>query len=166
MNEYIKSFARLLRLNIDDIDQTFVSLNRELERVKNYMAIEKMRFGEKIRFELEVDKQLDGDRIQVPGMILQPFVENSIKHGFQQIEEGLVRIHISKKDADLQFVIQDNGKGIHDEEMPISGKGNKLVNDRLQVIFNLPDRQFVNVLDEDENLDGYKIKITIPLTSK
>ncbi|MBT7039308.1 MAG: histidine kinase [Bacteroidetes bacterium] len=166
VNEYIKSFARLLRLNIDDIDQTFVSLNRELERVKNYMAIEKMRFGDKIRFELEVDEQLDGDRIQVPGMILQPFVENSIKHGFQQIEEGLVRIHISKLDEDIQFVIQDNGKGIHDEKMPISGKGNKLVNDRLQVIFNLPDRQFVNVLDEDENLDGYKIKITIPLTSK
>ncbi len=113
-NRYLTSFAKLIRKNLDSSVSTtgLVTLADELERLKLYVSLEHMRFQEKFEFSIDVDDEVDVESIQIPPMILQPFVENSIWHGLLPKENGgklWVKIYQSKKG--VVFEIEDNGIG-------------------------------------------------------
>ena len=162
-NQYISYFARLLRINIDDIDRPFVSLEREIERVNQYLGIEKIRYGEKLSYSIKIDPEIDASSQMIPGMIIQPFVENSIKHGFRTQEIGDIQIKISLEANWIKITIIDNGEGEITRKNQPTGKGNKLVSNRLRVIYNMPEQEFVKVISKNnEEGSGYKVEISIP----
>lgn len=124
---------RLLRKN-----DNFVPLREELEFIENYLAIEMVRFGpEKLQFHKEIDERtLD---TMVPSMILQPIVENSIRHGLgPRLEGGEIRLRTDRLNGRLVIEIEDNGVGIDVERIPEiyqSGIGISNVNERLKVLY-------------------------------
>lgn len=124
---------RLLRKN-----DNFVPLREELEFIENYLAIEMVRFGpEKLQFHKEIDERtLD---TMVPSMILQPIVENSIRHGLgPRLEGGEIRLRTERLEGRLVIEIEDNGVGIDVERIPEiyqSGIGISNVNERLKVLY-------------------------------
>lgn len=110
-NRYISKFSRLVRLILDHSRQKKITLKDELEVAGLYMQLEQIRFERCFEYTIDV-ADLDPASVEVPPLIIQPFVENSILHGLLPLkEEGLLSIRIRKEGAMLHIVIADNGVG-------------------------------------------------------
>ncbi len=111
-NRFLSKFASLMRLTLDHSKQGLIKLGSDLQSIEVYMDLEQMRFEGKFTYSIEVDEQIDEDLVLVPPMLMQPFVENSIIHGFSKIDyQGLINIRITPENDTLQIVITDNGVG-------------------------------------------------------
>ncbi|KGM97672.1 membrane protein [Clostridium novyi A str. 4552] len=139
--ELIINLSVFLRYNLE-IGDELVDVYGELEQVKAYVSIEKARFGEKLQVIYNIQDNID---IKMPNLIIQPIVENSIKHGILKSgRKGLVKIDIKYINDDaFQVIVEDNGVGIEKEiiEKVYNGtmKENKIgisnVNNRLQLLY-------------------------------
>ena len=117
--------------------ENFSSMREELSFIEDYLSIELVRFGEKLRFHKEVDAAtLD---VLVPSMVLQPVVENSIKHGLgPKVEGGAIRITSRMAGSRLLITVEDDGVGIAPEKLANlfeQGIGVSNVNERLKVLY-------------------------------
>lgn len=127
-----KILRRLLRTQ-----DNLVTLREELSFIDDYLAIEMVRFGDKLRFVKEVEPEcLD---LLVPSMLLQPIIENSIRHGLaSKIDGGTIRVRAARAGARVQIVIEDDGVGIPEGKLARlleSGIGVNNVNERLKVLY-------------------------------
>ncbi|MEX1001713.1 MAG: two-component regulator propeller domain-containing protein [Crocinitomicaceae bacterium] len=148
-NKYLSSFAKLIRKNLDSSTSNnfIVSLQEEIERIQLYLSLEKMRFQEKFDYEINVAADLDTEEIEIPSMILQPFVENSIIHGVLPLEDRMGKIHINifKELGDVVFEVSDDGVGIDStlqrKKDPMTGdhdsKGMEITNRRIELLRKL-----------------------------
>jgi two-component system LytT family sensor kinase len=124
---------RLLRKH-----ETFVPLREELSFIDDYLDIEVARFG---RDNLDIVKEIGAETLEIfiPSMLLQPVVENSLKHGLgPKLEGGKIHLRTSNRDGRLHIEIQDNGVGISEEKMPhvyVEGIGLSNVRERLHVLY-------------------------------
>lgn len=111
-------FSNYLRLSFDlDPHHSMVSLRRELSLVRSYIALEKARFGE--RLQVEIDVSDDVMEVPVPALIIQPIVENAIRHGLmQRITGGTVLIKVDSNEDRLHILVQDDGVGISADQLP------------------------------------------------
>jgi two-component system LytT family sensor kinase len=128
VNHYLGKFARLTRNVLDQPD--LISLAEEKLLLEDYLQMEQLRFGFKYRF--HVSQDLNMDNIEIPSMLLQPFVENAIKHGDKgdQLE---IEVFFIKKDDDLILKIMDNGVGF-DPEKSYEGLGLQLSRNRISLL--------------------------------
>jgi two-component system LytT family sensor kinase len=132
----IVKLSGLLRRLLRSQEQ-FVSLREELEAIDEYLDIEHMRFGPRLRIEKQIDPgSLD---ILVPSMLLQPIVENSIKHGLEpKMGDGRITIRCSRREGHLIIDVIDTGVGIAPNDASRArgtGIGLRNVNERLRVIY-------------------------------
>lgn len=175
-NKFLSSFARLIRKNLESTQSDFISLAEEVERLGLYLSLEKMRFHEKFEYQVSVDPEVDQHNTLLPPMILQPFVENSIKHGIMPLEgEGKVEVRISKRDeAHLQILISDNGIGVEasrkqKENRPNDhvSKGMQITQDRLKLFADMTHKQhsldIEPILDEKGAIKGTQVRMVLPL---
>jgi two-component system LytT family sensor kinase len=139
--ELIVNLSTYLRYNIEETS-TFVDISKELEQVKAYVEIEKARFGDKLNIIYDIDNTL---QIKIPSLIIQPLVENSIKHGILKGSgSGTVKIIVQKhKQNEAKIIIEDDGTGIPQTIIDSLRNGNikenkigmSNVNNRLQYIY-------------------------------
>lgn len=109
----VNKTSMLLRYALDKANKTS-DLYSEIESIENYIYIQEKRFHQRIRFILNVEENLPN--IQVPGMLIQPLVENSVKHGLKDvIKDGEVLINIQHIDNSIFISVSDNGKGLETE---------------------------------------------------
>jgi two-component system LytT family sensor kinase len=147
---------RLLRKH-----ETFVPLQDELAFVDDYLDIEVARFG---RDNLQIIKEVDSQSLEafVPSMLLQPIVENSIKHGLAaRLDGGHIIIRTSSHQGRLVIEVEDNGVGIPQERMPHiyeGGIGISNVNERLRVLYGDDFRMDV----VSQKGQGTRIRIEVP----
>ncbi|MCB9257680.1 MAG: histidine kinase [Chitinophagales bacterium] len=111
-SKYLNKFSKLTRLILEMSEREKISLQEEIEALTLYLELEKMRFGEDFNFNIIVDEQLDIDFSHIPSMLIQPYVENAIKHGLlhSKIEKNL-RIEFLQEASFLKVIIVDNGIG-------------------------------------------------------
>src|SRR5712671_2618456 len=147
---------RLLRKH-----ETFVPLKEELQFIDDYLDIEVARFG---KDNLEIIKEIDDETLEafVPSMLLQPMVENCLKHGLApKIEGGRIRLHADQRDGRLHLEIEDNGVGISEERMThvyVEGIGLSNVRERLRVLYGADFRLEI----ESRPGEGTIIRIEVP----
>ena len=146
-----KVLRRLLRKH-----ENFSTLREELSFIEDYLSIEVTRFGEKLRFEKDVaEETLD---ILVPSMLLQPLVENSIKHGLSsKVEGGTIRIHIRRSGGKLHILVADDGVGIPESKLATlldHGIGVSNVNERLKVLFGNDYRMWIDSIPGEGTRTG------------
>ncbi len=111
-DKYISVFAKLIRQTLDNASHKLITIHDELSYIKSYLLIEQMRSNNAFTFSIQIDEHIDIDETFMPSMLLQPFVENSIKHGFLHVTDNSGAVDISiKQDTDLICVIKDNGIG-------------------------------------------------------
>ena len=112
---YISRFSKLIRQNFNFTQKEFVTLEEDLDALKNYMATQQMRFENKFDYEFNIDENLNPNFINIPPMLLQPFAENAIEHGFKDIShKGKIEIIVVQQNKEqLRFKIIDNGKGFY-----------------------------------------------------
>ncbi len=114
MNSTINTFATLLRSILNSSRQEEISLQEEIKTLENYLTLEQQMAVNAFEFKVHTDtKDIDLEEILIPPMLIQPFVENSVKHGFQQLaEKGKISIHFTIHKEFLHCEIRDNGVGI------------------------------------------------------
>lgn len=109
---FISKFAKLIRQNFEFISKENIFLSEEIDSLKNYIETQKMRYLDKFDYEFIIDNNLDLSTIKMPPLLLQPFLENAIEHGFKNIKhKGKLKIYITKEGQFISFKIEDNGKG-------------------------------------------------------
>ncbi len=138
----------------------FSPLRDELRFIDDYLAIEMVRFGDKLRFEKDISPEtLD---MAVPSMLLQPLVENSIRHGLSgKVDGGTIRIRSQTDGGRIRLAVEDNGVGIPEARLATlldQGIGVSNVNERLKVLFGGDYRMYVDSRPEG----GTRIEIEIP----
>lgn len=108
---YLSRFSQLMRLILENSRQQEVPLEKDLSALELYMQLEQLRFQQKFTYAIEIDAMLNAETTLIPPMLLQPFVENSILHGFKDKQNGFIQITINKTENNLHCIVQDNGIG-------------------------------------------------------
>lgn len=111
-NKYISDFARLIRLTLDISSQTKISLADEINYISTYPELEKAKFEGKFNYTVNV-AGLDQHSLYIPAMLLQPYIENSIRHGiyYRTNNRGMIRVDFQIHNEHLVCTIEDNGVG-------------------------------------------------------
>ncbi len=123
----IKILGKMLRFVLDKGNSDEVSLASSLDHVENYLSIQKMRFGDKVGYEIHIDDDIDPESVTTMPLIIQPLVENAIQHGLREKEgNGIIRVDITKVMLDspeedsksaLKITVTDNGEGMSAERL-------------------------------------------------
>ena len=151
--------ARIMRRRLRSQDH-FTSLGEELDFIDDYLAIETVRFGDKLRVVKEIDPTASS--IPVPSMLLQPLVGNSIRHGLSsKVEGGTITLRARRAGGRLVIEVEDDGVGIPKEELAgVLGKGIGVTNvkERLEVLYNQDYRMEI----DSQPGHGTRIEIEVP----
>jgi two-component system LytT family sensor kinase len=151
----LSSILRRLLRNTENM----ATLREELSFIDNYMAIELVRFGDKLRFVTEIEPATL-DRM-VPSMLLQPIIENSIRHGLSsKVDGGMIRVRSRLSDNRLHILVEDDGVGIPEAKLATlfeQGIGVSNVNERLKVLFGQEYRMWIDSKPGEGTRTGLEI---------
>jgi sensor histidine kinase YesM len=130
-----------------------------LDVLKNYLELEKLRLGDKLNWIIDIDSSIEPSSIDIPNMILQPFVENAIWHGIARLTtSGEVKILISRgENGTLLFKIIDNGPGLYYEtsqKKSHQSKGVQIIRERLLLLGKSKENNPVEILNRSDNKQG------------
>lgn len=169
----IDAFIKLLRSTISKSDE-YISVEEEIENLKNYMYINEIRYGEKIKTEFFISIN-EPDQLMIPKMILQPFIENAFFHGFPEGQNGEIFVCVREKAEKLIVEIIDNGVGMDERQVNelengkssrksehFTGIGINNIRDRLKLIYeNQYELKIKSLLGE-----GTTVTVVLPIQHK
>jgi len=155
--EALTHLNALLKTTLSQETPEKIPLARELEFIENYLAIEQIRFADRLKVEMKVTSgALDG---LVPCFLLQPVIENAIRHGIAHLEEeGTIQTSIHRDGDTLRFTVRDNGPGLNGHSIPGHGIGLRNTEQRL-LHFYQNDYRFAA---REPESGGFEVSITIP----
>jgi ligand-binding sensor domain-containing protein len=112
-NKFITDFSRLIRLTLEITSKSRISIDEEVSYISNYLELEKARFGNTFQYDIAIDPGINRGGCYIPPMLLQPYVENSIRHGLRYREDnkGMILIRFMEIASHLICTIEDNGVG-------------------------------------------------------
>lgn len=114
----IKILGKTLHYVMENTGTAYTTLDKELEHVKNYLSIQKLRFGERVNYALELSPEMDPREYAMLPLLLQPVVENAVVHGLESIDGmGHIRVVVDREEDILRIKVCDSGKGIEPEEL-------------------------------------------------
>lgn len=166
VNKYLTRFSRLIRSSLHNNRDAMVPLDREIEYIRNYLLLEKLRFGERLRFQVQVDPSIDTAQVLVPGMLVQPLVENAIKHGIVASgSDGCIDVVFRLHDDRLLISVSDDGPGLGTMKPPKSHQsmGLDLIRNRLKLLSEMEGRQYAFRLEKKEKGQGAVATLELPL---
>lgn len=111
---YLAKFGKLIRMVLQQSREKMITLDQELETLALYVELEQLRFRNRFEYRVEIGPDIDTYDIEIPVMLIQPYIENAIWHGFMQLEEGhtgVLKLEIFRRDNFLHITIEDNGVG-------------------------------------------------------
>ncbi|GAA3972953.1 tetratricopeptide repeat protein [Mucilaginibacter dorajii] len=163
---FLAKFARLMRGTLENSEEREISLAEELQMTELYMQLEAIRLNQRFTYEFKVSADIDPNTTLVPPLILQPFVENSIWHGFAgKDEKGHILIEITRQEQLLLCFVTDDGIGRH-EKTKAEGKksfGVKITADRLALLNRSKDNLAgVRIIDLEK---GTRVELKLPYES-
>ncbi len=161
-NEYLIDFSRLLRKVLATSEKKLVSLSDEIEQLQLYLKLEQLRFP--FSYSLAVGKNIEPDAIEIPGMLIQPFVENAVKHGIAPRGTGEIIIRLSLQDQLLVIDIIDDGPGMETETE--DGFGIRAISNEFEILKDLYNTEIGITIEnrqEKESVSGCHVRLSIPL---
>lgn len=168
---YLSSFSKLTRSILNNSRNELITLEEEIQTIENYLKIQQLRYEKKFNYSLKVDPIIETDLYLIPPMLTQPFIENSIVHGFKNISyPGMIEINfIEKKDAIL-ISITDNGTGLKKKSnSEHKSHATTITQERLKII-NRKKKEEITFkifdLKETDKKSGIKIVFSVPIIIK
>ena len=134
-NHYLVKFARLTRKVLDSAEQELISAEEEIQSLDDYLQMEQLRF--RFRYSIKVDSAINQANTEIPAMLLQPFVENAVKHAVSGLhEEGMITVGVQRCGKDLILSVKDNGPGFAncDDEPGRNSMGIRLSRERIALL--------------------------------
>jgi signal transduction histidine kinase len=172
-NRYLTRFSTLMRRVMENSKEDFVLFSKETELLQNYLELEKSRFPDKFDFKIQIDDSLFADeQLYIPGMLIQPHLENAIWHGLRYMEDkGFLQLSFTKSGSGIEIIIEDNGIGIAESkksktenQKKHSGRGITNTLERIKILNELYDQHITcHVEDKPAPGRGVRVILTVPL---
>lgn len=174
-SSYLVKFSRLIRMYLDYSQQNEITLEEELNALKLYLELEKVRFEDELEYNITIDKRLNTKQIKVPSLFIQPYVENALKHGLlHKLNDRQLKVEVKTiQQHKLQITVEDNGIGRKQSEKlkrsnreykPFATKANE---ERVHLLKNKLKRDIAieieDLYDENQIALGTKVVITMPI---
>jgi len=169
-NRYLTDFSKLMRSVLENSEEDFIPLTKEIELLQLYTKLEHFRFQDKFDYSIAIDDNIVVDQFVVPPMLLQPYVENAVWHGLRYKEEkGLLQINLkAHSDNELQIIIEDNGVGRakskalkteHQKKQNSKGMGN--IKKRIAILNEMYADKVDVYIEDIANDGGTKVVLTL-----
>lgn len=165
--KYLDRFAAVLRSAMEQSSLQQISLNEEIHFLENYLSLEKLRFPDTLNYSIDVDPAIQPSQILIPSMLLQPYVENAVRHGIAPIKnrQGQVLVRFYVKDNVLMAEVQDNGNGIEKQNKLTRGTGIGMANtERRSDLFRISTK-LTDLGSLGTGLQGTLVQLAIPLVT-
>jgi len=158
--------------------EDFVPLDKEILTLEYYLSLQKLRFDKTFDYQINVDETIETSNILVPPMLAQPFIENSIEHGFRGKEDkGVILISYKLIDNKIAFEIEDNGSGRQksmefnmENKQDHTSLSTKITTDRLTLLDKTfrqkVELQIIDLKDDNYKPSGTKVIFHIPIMEK
>lgn len=173
---YLAKFSRLMRQILDNSRNATITLEEEVNTLENYLLIEKFCNGDRFDYKIVVDEKIEKDYVKIPPMLLQPFIENAIKHGLKYIDgrRGMIEVSFAEKNNLLECSVTDNGIGrkradeLNATSKETYHKSTALIvtQERLDLLKedkNIQSLEIIDLYDEKNNATGTKVIVRIPI---
>lgn len=170
-NRYLTDFSTLMRSVLNNSEEDFIPLSKEIELLKLYVQLEHSRFTDKFDYTLHIDENLNEEQFQIPPMLIQPYVENAVWHGLRYKEtKGILKIEFIQKDADTILIsISDDGIGRQkskelktQNQKKQESKGMNNVKKRIEILNEMyADKVKVNISDLHPDGSGTKVVVEL-----
>lgn len=170
-NQYLTKFSKLMRGVMENSTDDFIPFQQELDLLQNYLALEKTRFADKFDYEIEVDESLNTQSLKVPGMLVQPFLENAVWHGLRyRTTKGFLQLKFEKSYENLKITIDDNGIGIEESKKQKTehqktrkGRGMKNTLERIALLNDLYKQNIECKITDKPDSQGVFVEINYKL---
>jgi hypothetical protein len=160
--EVVLQLSALYRCVLRSSGAAIHDLTDEMALCESYLQLEKTRFGERLQAEVGVDAAIDGRSIPVPILVLQPFVENAVRHGISsRARGGRVSVNACLRGSRVELCVEDDGVGLGQSPVPGSGRAMANCRDRLSLAYG--DRASLDVSDRADG--GTRVVLSIPVAS-
>ena len=170
-NRYLSEFSVLMRAVLENSDEDFIPLTKEMELLELYVKLEHNRFKEKFDYQISVDEKIDLEAFLIPPMLLQPYIENAIWHGLRYKEEkGNLEISILQKDEEtISITIKDDGIGRAKSQalktknqLKQKSKGMSNIKNRIAILNDMyKERISVHISNVSEDGEGTKVELLL-----
>jgi len=170
-NRYLSEFSKLMRAVLENSEEDFIPLSKELELLQLYVKLEHSRFPDKFDYEVSIDQHIDIASYQIPPMLLQPYIENAIWHGLRYKKtKGFLKIEMIQKDKEsIEILVVDDGIGrkksaslkTQNQKMQKSkGMGN--IKRRVAILNDMyKDKVAIKIVDLNDDGSGTKVVCTL-----
>ena len=169
--DYLSRFSRLMRLFLESSRNKYIALSEEKTLLEYYIQLEQLRFKDKFTYQIILEEGVSLD-IEIPSLLLQPFVENAINHGlvYKNTNDGYLNINFKKENDKIICVVEDNGIGRHEAATiknkslkPYKSRGTEITEERLRSLEVIENTKIeIEILDKtDENSVPQGTKVTI-----
>ncbi|GAB2837860.1 histidine kinase [Ferruginibacter profundus] len=175
-NQYLTGFAALIRQTLDISSQKSITVSEEASYLKKYLNMERMRFGDTFNYSITINNNVKADYIHMPALLLQPYVENSLRHGIRYKTDGAGKVIIDfcVKENRLHCTIKDNGIGRDKaaafkskQHIEYQSKGMSLTSKRIELLNSVNENKIVatvtDLLNDDNTAAGTVVEINIPI---
>ncbi len=166
--QYLSKFSRLMRLTLENAQENLIPIEKEIELVENYLALEQLR-TKNFNYTIDVDESIKDKKI--PPLMIQPFVENSIVHAFRDMDrQGEIEVSLKQINDTITIKISDDGKGIDTSVTKINPEKSslalKITRERLNAMFKHKEEIIFDTLRLDnKDYPGTLVKFRIPVIS-
>jgi tetratricopeptide (TPR) repeat protein len=166
----LSKFSNIMRETLESTYKDYISLEQEIDFLTEYLEIQKMRFPKKYEYKISLSTDIEADELVIPSMILQPFVENSIEHGFNGINYlGKLSINFSRNEQNLLVILKDNGKGLFPKkevDLHHISRASQIIKDRIFLLnIKLKTNASFEIVN-NTNETGVIVTIKLPLLDK
>ncbi len=164
--QYLSKFSRLMRLTLENAQENLIPIEKEIELVENYLALEQLR-TKNFNYTIDVDESIKDKKI--PPLMIQPFVENSIVHAFRDMDrQGEIEVSLKQINDTITIKISDDGKGIDTSVTKINPEKSslalKITRERLNAMFKHKEEIIFDALRiENKEYPGTLVKFRIPV---
>jgi len=156
-NTYLSEFSSLLRDTLKNNDAELVPLATELKMIESHIKLEQLRFN--FHFSIDIDERINKNAVEIPTLLLQPLIENAVKHGISSIEnDGTINITIAARNRNMEIFVHDNGGGFNSFSNN-KGYGLKLTTDRIQLLNQSLKGQLIKMQIESNKDSGTTVHL-------
>lgn len=165
--ENLSKFSHIMRETLENTYREYNTIQQEIDFLDEYLSLQQMRFPEKFEYNI-INEVKEAESILIPSMIVQPFVENSVEHGFANIDyKGMILLMFSTDNKNTFIKIEDNGRGFNNQSpksKPYISRASQIIKDRIYLL-NLKLKSNAQFKIENNGLDkqGVKVDITLPI---
>ena len=171
-NRFLAEFSRLMRLVLENSQEDFIPLQKEEEIISLYLKLEHYRFRDKFDYEILIDDRINKESIEIPPMLIQPYIENAVWHGLRYKEsKGFLSVKITQLDDQLHVVIEDNGIGRRrsaeiktDNQKKHESTGLRNIRERLGIINKVYKTNYHVTIEDISEQGGTRVNLIVPIT--